>query len=271
MLYYSVNGQHEQNISIANRAFNYGDGVFTTAKITAGSVEFLTEHMQRLTGSCQLLSIDFEQASEVTQQVIEVAKSYQEAVLKIVVCAGQGGRGYVRAQGTDVIISIYDPPRHYDLWQRHGISLGKSSIQLGLNPLLKGLKHLNRLEQVLVKAELAQGTEDDVVVTNIKDQVIEASAANLFWQLDDKLFTADLTQSGILGIARQQVLTLRPDIKVVSADIAILEQATAMFICNAIMGIVPVKRYLGRELDISAVQSIQTVYNQARERSCESS
>ena len=270
MHYYAVNGHSNKDISVANRGFNYGDGVFTTAKISAGQIEFLVEHMQRLVFSCQVLSIDFSQHNEVVKQVIELAKSYQNAVFKIVVCAGAGGRGYSRADvvNSDVIFSIHDVPNHYKLWQSQGIALGRSPLQLGLNPLLKGLKHLNRLEQVLIRSELDQRLEDDVVVSDINNQVIETSTANIFWQKDGKLFTPDLKNSGIYGIARQQLLGLFPDTQIVHADTALLEQVNAMFICNSIMGIVPVNSYQGRALDIISLKNIQRRYRQQQARSC---
>jgi 4-amino-4-deoxychorismate lyase len=270
MHYYEVNGLPNTDISVTNRAFNYGDGVFTTTKISAGKIEFLAEHRQRLDFSCHTLSIDFSQQNEVFERIIELAKSYQNAILKIVVCAGAGGRGYSRAGvvNSDVIISIHDMPNHYELWQRQGIVLGKSPLQLGLNPLLKGLKHLNRLEQVLIRSELDQRAEDDVVVSDINNHVIETSTANIFWQKDGELYTPDLTDSGIFGIARQQLLALFPDTQIVKADMALLEQVNAMFICNCVMGIVPVNSYQGRLLDVASLKNIQRCYRQQQARSC---
>ena len=134
---------------------------------------------------------------------------------------------------------------------------GLSTYQLGLNPMLKGVKHLTRLEQVLIRAELDQKSEDDLVVTNINKQIIEASAANIFWFKDEQLFTPNLDESGVFGIIRQQVIDSTSDINIVKADIKALDEATAIFICNCVMGIIPIKAYKNRSLALKPVKKIQ--------------
>lgn len=259
MHYHSINGQINKEIAITDRAFNYGDGIFTTAKITHGKIEFLKEHIDRLTQACAILSIDFTQVDNLVTEITTVAQSYNHAVLKIIVTAGQGGRGYSRQSiaHSNVVISVHDVPEHYLDWQQHGINLGRAQFQLGLNPSLKGLKHLNRIEQVLIRKELDQSNHDDLIVSNSNNHVIEASAANVFWIKNDELFTSDLTNSGVIGIIRQQILALNTKTKVVNAHITELEQANSLFICNCIMGIVPVKMFQGRKLDIQPVKEIQ--------------
>ena len=259
MHYHSVNGKINNEISIVDRAFNYGDGIFTTAKISHGRIEFLARHIERLTVSCKKLNIAFTQQDNLFSEITAVAGSYKNAVLKIVITAGQGGRGYSRmgVSNSNVVISIHDVPEHYAIWQEQGIQLGIANCQLGLNPMLKGLKHLNRLEQVLIRAELDQRSEDDLVVTNINNQVIEASAANLFWFKANHLFTPNLDESGVFGIIRQQIIELRSDLHIVKAEINELDDATAIFICNCVMGVIPVKNYKGRSLALEPVLKIQ--------------
>jgi 4-amino-4-deoxychorismate lyase len=89
-----------------------------------------------------------------------------------------------------------------------------------------------------------------------------------FGKKDGELFTPDLTDSGIFGIARQQLLALFPDTQIVKADMALLEQVNAMFICNCVMGIVPVNSYQGRVLDVASLKNIQRCYRQQQVRSC---
>jgi len=259
MHYHSINGKINKEISIADRAFNYGDGIFTTAKICHGKIEFLAQHMERLRASCKMFAIDFSQKSEIISEITSQAKHYTQGVIKIVISAGQGGRGYSRkgVGKSNVVISIHDVPEHYEMWQQEGIELGTASYQLGLNPMLKGIKQLNRLEQVLIRAELDKRSEDDLVVTNIKGHVIEASAANIFWFKGEQLFTPNLDESGIFGIIRQEIIDINSAVNIVSTDINSLEEATAMFICNSVMGIIPVKTYKGRALDLKPVKKIQ--------------
>jgi len=259
MHYHSINGKINNEISIADRAFNYGDGIFTTAKISHGQIEYLAQHIARLSTSCDVFSINFSQKEDLILEITNQAKLYEQGVIKIVITAGQGGRGYSRkgVGKSNIVISIHDVPPHYEGWQEEGINLGIATHQLGLNPMLKGVKHLNRLEQVLIRAELDQQSKDDLVVTNINNQIIEASAANIFWFKDEQLFTPNLDESGVFGIIRQQVIDSTSDINIVKADIKVLEEATAIFICNCVMGIIPVKTYKNRGLMLKPVKNIQ--------------
>jgi 4-amino-4-deoxychorismate lyase len=259
MHYCSINGQIQNVLSITDRAFSYGDGVFTTAKISQGKVELLPFHIKRLVDSCQQLTIPLTHIEQIINEVQDVAQQFSLAVLKIIISAGQGGRGYSRKGITqsNVIISVHDIPQHYATWPKHGITLGDSEFQLGLNPMLKGLKHLNRLEQVLIRAELDERLEDDLVVCDINGHVIEASSSNIFWLKDDKVFTPKLTDSGVYGLIRQQLLTCLDDIDIVTMDSSALTEATSIFICNCVMGIVPIKQYHNRALALAPVHAIQ--------------
>ena len=261
MLYCSVNSQQVNQLSITDRGFSYGDGLFTTAKITAGKVEMLTQHIQRLTTGCQKLLMSLPDFSLITSELVKVAQPYQQAVIKIVITAGQGGRGYSRLgiNAPNVVIMISEFPAHYKEWQAQGITLGISEQHLGINPMLQGLKHLNRLEQVLLRRELDQRVEDDLVVCNVNNHVIETSCANLFYFLDDKLYTPQLLDSGVVGLMRENILKKCSETIIKATSLTDLTQASAMFICNSVMGIVPVQHFNGHVLSINEVANIQSI------------
>ncbi len=259
MLYSSVNGQETKIISLSDRGLSYGDGIFTTAKILDGQVELLDLHIQRLQKSCQKLAIASPDFEKIEQELIDVAKRYQLAVIKVVITAGQGGRGYSRLDNSaaNVIISVSNFPQHYEQWTKLGIEIGISEHRLGKNPMLSGVKHLNRLEQVLIRAELDHRPEDDLLVINIDDRVIESSCANVFWFVEDQLFTPDIQSSGVAGLMRDVILKSRNDVQVVSVSISALSECSAMFICNSVMGIIPVVQFEHRTLSISPVLTVQ--------------
>lgn len=266
MLYYAVNGQECNLISLTNRGLAYGDGVFTTAKIINGQVEYLDAHITRLQDSCHKLNIPAPDVSSLKTQLLHVGKSYQLAVLKVMITAGEGSRGYSRigCHTPTIIVVVFDYPSHYPHWQEKGISLGQSTIQLGINPLLAGIKHLNRLEQVLIKQELDTFSFDDVVVTDLNNNIVEASSANLFWFKGDELYTSELINAGVAGIVREQLLKLSqqgilPPINIVKKQLSTLESATSIFLTNCVMGIVPVSCYERRRLDIAPVIVLQQV------------
>ncbi|NQY88817.1 MAG: aminodeoxychorismate lyase [Colwellia sp.] len=256
-----VNGIEQNQIDIENRGLAYGDGLFTTAKIFDGRVQYLSLHIQRLLLGCKKLALFAPNKVELTEQLSQVAKQYNLAVLKVIITASTGGRGYARSTEpkSDLIIMVYDYPKHYDELARAGITLGNSKQQIGINPMLSGLKHLNRLEQVLLRQELANTKEDDLVVTNLNDEVIEATSANLFFWLNGKLCTPEITSSGVNGIMRQTILQKYPDTLIKKVTLTELASSPAMFICNCVMGVMPVKSYNGQNLSIILPQRLRNV------------
>lgn len=247
-----VNGVQQSHIDIENRGLAYGDGLFTTAKILNGKIQYISAHVDRLLSGCKKLGISAPKSSELSQQLLDIAQGYSLAVLKVIITAKSGGRGYARSKdnGHDVIIMVHDYPTLYDQQANSGITLGISKQQLGINPMLNGLKHLNRLEQVLLRKELSDLVVDDLVATNVKGNVIEAVSANLFCYIDQVWQTPDVSQSGVNGIMRQAVLKTIPDSKVSQLTLEHLKKSQSIFTCNSVMGIMPIRQFDGKELSI---------------------
>lgn len=255
MYYQSVNGKQVNQISLNDRGLAYGDGIFTTAKVSNGCIELLDKHIERLIRGCKLLKITGVDFVALETELIDVCKSYDLAVLKVVITSGEGGRGYSRlgVNGPNVIIKLSEFPHKYLQWQKEGITLSDSSIKLGINPIFLGLKHLNRLEQVLLREELDNTHTDDLLVFNIFDHVIETTCANVFWFKNNELFTPKIEDSGISGIIRAEIIRKYPNIKIVEAKREDINNADSIFITNSIMDIIPVINYEGRELNINQV------------------
>ena len=258
-----VNGIEQNHIDIENRGIAYGDGLFTTAKVLNGNIQHLTAHMDRLTLGCQKLGITSPCFDALKEQVTLIAKKYSLAVLKVMIVASSGGRGYARSTSNshDLIIMVHDCPTHYDELASAGIKVGISKQQIGVNPMLGGLKHLNRLEQVLLKQELSTRDEDDLLVANIHDEVIEAISANVFFFLKGKLYTPDVSQSGVNGIMRQAILKHYPDTIVKTFTSNELAKVEAMFVCNCVMGIMPIAHFNGRDLPIELPLKLRNDFN----------
>lgn len=250
MLYSEINGQVAEQVSITDRGFNYGDGVFTTAKISQGKVELLNRHMLRLQKSCEALGILSFSRNDTRQQTLRtrlqhLAKSYELAVIKVVITAGQGGRGYSR-QGCsepNIIISASEFPEHYITWQAQGITLGLSQQKIGVSPMLAEFKHLNRLEQVLIRQELDQSEFNDLLVLNVENHVVETSCANIFLLKGEQCVTSDLTKSGVAGLMRAEIIANQQNVQIKPVSIEDMLEADGLFISNSVMGIVAVKSF----------------------------
>jgi 4-amino-4-deoxychorismate lyase len=232
-------------VPISDRCFNYGDGFFTTILSQNNQLFLLDLHISRLKRAANTLlfePIDWQQLEQSLQSVT----TKQPSVVKVLVSRGAGGRGYSTQNLTPhIYITVADYPAFYPDWRENGISLGVSSVSLGLNPLFAGIKHCNRLEQVMIKNAMRseQNTFDDVVVCDLKGSVVECSASNIFWQLDKKWYTPLNDVAGVDGVMKQFImenLTGLSQTKQVKAELCELVKADSLFICNSLMGIVPV-------------------------------
>ncbi|EAS42125.1 aminodeoxychorismate lyase [Photobacterium profundum] len=244
-----VNGTEQSSISISDRSAQYGDGSFTTVLIKQGKPLLWRLHLQRLQKNVQTFRISAPNWDDVTQQVYQQAKQYSDkGVVKVVISRGVGGRGYSPAGcvDTQVIISNFDWPKHYVEWQQDGIELGVCQQRLGLVPMLAGFKHLNRLEQVLLKQEVDDSGWLDAVVLDVNGHVMEATASNIFWRCENTVYTPELDMSGVHGVMRSHVLELLDStdycVEFVKTSLESLLCADEIFITNALMALVPIKK-----------------------------
>lgn len=254
-----VDGQLADTISVSDRGLAYGDGCFTTALVMNGGVAMLPQHLNRLISQSKQLGLPSVDLATLKVTIANLSVGVTIGIIKIIITCGSGGRGYSRigVEQAKVIVSLHDYPQNYPQWQKDGISVGISEQKLGINPMLAGLKHLNRLEQVMLRAELDKRPEDDLLACDINNNVIECCSANVFWLKAGQWQTPALSTAGVAGLMREKILLNYPDIIPASYDIESLNNIEAMFISNAILGIVPVKAFNGRQLDTSLVINIQ--------------
>ena len=247
-----INGQPAENLAVTDRSIQFGDGCFTTARVVNGRVQLLEMHLQRLQKTCDVLMIPFTAWSDLRQEMQTIARADNTGVVKVILTRGAGSRGYGLAgcHTPTRIVSGTPAPTHYATWRQHGITLSQSSVRLGRNPLLAGLKHLNRLEQVLIRAHLEQTNADEALVLDSEGWLTECCAANLFWRRGMDVFTPCLDQAGVNGIMRQHILRQLAAspyrVAEVAARLETLVDADEVFICNALMPIVPVQKFEGQ-------------------------
>ncbi|ADO48945.1 aminodeoxychorismate lyase [[Enterobacter] lignolyticus] len=254
-----INGVTQDVLPANDRAVQFGDGCFTTARIKNGRVEFLTAHIERLEHNCATLLIPFSEWAGLSQEMQTLARQQGDGVLKAIITRGSGGRGYSPSacQTPTRMLSVSPSPAHYPLWRKEGARLALSPVRLGRNPHLAGLKHLNRLEQVLIRAHLEQTDADEALVLDSDGWVTECCAANLFWRAGDVVFTPRLDQAGVDGIMRRHCIShlaqSRFRVVEVNARVESVRQADEVVICNALMPVIPVRtfaevHYRSREL-----------------------
>ncbi|WP_421134412.1 aminodeoxychorismate lyase [Alteromonas sp. A079] len=233
-----------------DRAFNYGDGVFTTMCVSDGHVELLPYHLRRLTHDTNVLgiTIDIPKLSDAIEHVVakEAAKTANSRryVLKVHASAGTGGRGYARDPHAHSIVRLtFHPyPASYEGMWSSGITAMCANTRLAVQPLLAGVKHMNRLEQVFIKQEIARtpGVQD-ALVFDTQGNVIESSAGNVFINRNNTWYTPRIDEAGVNGVVRQCLLEhMRASAaSVVESRLSLsdIQSADAIAITNAVLGV----------------------------------
>lgn len=254
-----INGQQSNLISIADRGFQYGDGCFETVRIAGAKPVLLDAHLDRLKSSCHRLGIPLE-LSTLSKEIEQLLHSnnHRQAILKITVTRGVGGRGY-RPEQTPAptrIVQLFeypvsDPVRHAGTSSRAetlGVEVFLCQHRLSSNPALAGLKHLNRLDQVLASSEIPEGFAEGLCM-NQAGNLVEGSKSNLFFVRGGSLCTPDLSESGVRGIMLQYLLDrFEADgvtTEVTQIGVPELEQIDELFLCNSVFGVWPVIKLNG--------------------------
>lgn len=242
-----INGQATDTLSALDRGLHYGDGLFETLAISKGMPVHWTRHLQRLLQGCDRLGFAAPDTAALTVEAQHLCAGQARAVLKIIVTRGAGGRGYRSAASAQPtrIMARYPWPDYPPTNARDGVHVRLCSTRLGSNPALAGVKHLNRLEQVMARAEWTDATIAEGLMFDQHDHVIEGTMSNLFLVRDGQLITAELTHCGVAGIVRGLVLEraaqqgIACSVRPVPRDE--LFGADELFLCNSLLGIWPVR------------------------------
>lgn len=249
--------EHNSQISLSDRGLNYGDGFFTTAKIVDGNVEHWPLHRARLIECAKRLAFPDIKFIELEAAIEEFIADESPAVLKVVITRGEGGRGYGLPEQPrlNILLFVTDFPSHYNTLGSKGLRLTVSPVKLASQPLLAGLKTLNRLEQVMIKQAMQTQDCDDVLVLDYQNHVIETSAANIFAIKGGRIYSPILTQCGIKGVYLQSLCAKLP-IEFVNLTLEQLKRMDAVFVCNSLMAVVPVKVIDTTNFDINNSLSV---------------
>lgn len=262
MNHFLVNGEVASSLTISDRAFQYGDGLFETIAVREGRLEYWQRHMQRLSLGCQRLNIPAPNVSQLLGEVLQLLSGLREAeqgIIKIIVSRGEGGRGYRAPSQVQPkrVVGFYSMPAYPVKYNQQGINLTVCKTPLGLNPALAGMKHLNRLEQVIGRSEWDDESIAEGLMLDIQGNVIEGTMTNLFFVRDGQLYTPALENSGVAGIMREAVLECCTLLNITSLcgsyPLQVLQDADELFVTNSIAGIWPVKQLQGNTYNVGPV------------------
>lgn len=227
-----------QELSAQDRGLMYGDGLFETLRASDGELPWWSAHWQRLQKGADRLGLALPDESMILDAARELLDN-QSQVLKIILTRGESGRGYLPVSGLPTcILSTHDLP----LRMVEPLRLHWCTTPVAQQPVLAGMKHLNRLENVLARRECAETGQDEGLMVDVSGHVICATAANVFVYAGGQWHTPDLSRGGVAGIAREKLLTLLHGVRIGSVTRAQIESADAVFLCNAVRGIMVVGR-----------------------------
>lgn len=241
-----VNGVAGDTIKLDDRGFSYGDGLFETIAVRNGACRFLDNHLQRLEEGCSRLRIPFREHGMLRTEVTQLAAAVANGAAKLIVTRGRGPRGYrlpdvcmpTRIVGVQETQPVACPAA--------GVALRYCETPITRNPALAGLKTLNRLEQVLARAEWSDTDIAEGLMLNDRQEVVCGTMTNVFFVRDGMLYTPQLSESGVNGIMRQQVLAVAGekgiDVREVAVSKSELSQADEIFLTNALIGLWPVSQ-----------------------------
>lgn len=241
-----VNGEPTDQITVVDRGLQYGDGVFETIAVQRGHALLWEQHLTRLQAGCERLGIHIASIIEpIKQEAEQLVAGVDHAVLKIIVTRGQGGRGY--RPPTDLsptrILSLLPWPLTPQDYRVTGVALRLCDTRLSENSKLAGIKHLNRLEQVLARAEWQDDFQEGLMLSQ-SGNVIEGTMSNVFAQVGDKVVTPLIETCGVAGVMREAIIEqlskLGVDCEQSRVDLQMLYNADAMFISNSLIGLWPV-------------------------------
>lgn len=243
-----VNGKPEDRINVTDRGLQYGDGLFETIAFRNGIAEFVEQHFQRLLWGCERLKIPFQHIELLRNELDSVYQDLNDsdAVIKIIITRGCGGRGYFADSNVEPtrIISTHAYPSYPENYSQKGICVRLCRHTLSENSNLAGIKHLNRLDNVLARNEWTDLKIAEGLMFNQSNQLIEGTMSNVFIVKSNHLMTPLLNKSGVLGVIRAQLIQFARELgftveeKILTQDD--LLDADEAFVCNSINGIWPI-------------------------------
>jgi 4-amino-4-deoxychorismate lyase len=236
----------------------YGDGLFETIAVADGHPCLWQRHMQRLQIGCERLGMQAPDVDMLRHEAQSLIGLQEKGVLKLILTRGESRRGYVVPSGIhpNRILYLSDWPHALQARLDAGVRLRFCATRLGMNPSTAGMKHLNRLEQVLARNEWQDDSIFEGLMQDVQNRVVEGTMSNLFMEQSGRLLTPDLSQSGVAGVVRRLVMDVAEQMgapvsesRLTRADVL---QADACYITNSLLGVRQVARLEQRRFNESS-------------------
>ncbi len=259
-----VNGQDLTNLDISDRGLLYGDGFFTTIRVRDGKAEHWLLHAERIRLSAEKLhfpELDIDQIKADIEQLI--AKQKNDGAIRLTITRGSGVRGYKPPANPDIsrIVSWSNISSDKLSAVETGVALALCDTHDSYNPALAGVKHLNRLPQVLASNEIPDECFDGIML--VGQHIIGGSKTNIYFYQDGLWLTPEMDSAGVDGTVRRWLLSTQRNVKATKFGLEVLHDAQYCMVSNALYGMIPVTKIMQHRYDISP--DIATLQQQYRD------
>lgn len=287
-----VDGHWQSDWPAADRGLQYGDGLFETMRMKPGmDIPLWPFHLQRLQQGLSQLDFPAHASSLLesafaawlkTQADHHAGPSNEHLLIKLIVTRGENHKAMPAVKGYDYNHSL---PVNLQIqlsvcpsWPcfEKGIKVGVNPVRLSSQPLLAGIKHLNRLEQVLARGQFQPDWQESIMMDQT-ESVIEGCMSNLYLVEGSRLVTPRLDNCGVNGTVRRWLFSLQAlDIEEDTFDMERLYAADGLLMSNSVMGIQRVSQVddfyysesnLAIDLQKDLQNSLISMFNQTSVRS----
>jgi 4-amino-4-deoxychorismate lyase len=251
-----INGKPTVAVDPLDRGLAYGDGLFRTIRVAGGKPTLWDRHVAHLAEGCNRLGIPIADPDVLAAESASLFADGGDGVLKIIVTRGVGGRGY-RPPDVPVptrVVARFPLPPAPALLPNGGVRVRLCATRVAIQPATAGIKTLNRLDQVLARAEWSEADIFEGLMLDTEGFVVGGTMSNLFLVIGGRLYTPAIDRAGIAGVVRAAVLDAA-EIEVNEARLSVsaLAQADEAFLTNGVIGVVAIGDLIGRALTIGPI------------------
>lgn len=256
-----VNGKSVDTISVMDRGLAFGDGLFETIAVINGKLPLRDYHLSRLNDGCLRLKIPMPDTQTLLDEIKHVVRNDTRKTVKVILTRGEALRGYVvpAQQTPSRIVMASDWPELPVNYWTSGVRIRICETRMAQQPALAGIKHLNRLEQVMARNEWDDTSIQEGIMLDRTENIIETTSHNVFMVKDGGLLTPDLSACGVAGIMRSYIIEkakeLGIQVQIKTLPSRYIDSADELFLCNSIHGIWPVCDIDGRKFKVGKLTS----------------
>lgn len=253
-----INGIPADVVPANDRGLLYGDGVFRTLTRAGGKSRCWSRQYVKLAADCAVLGLRCPDAATLEA---ELAQLPPDCVAKIIITRGAGMRGYALTAGAEPtrIVTASALPVYPECYFTEGVKMHLCALRLSSQPRLAGVKHLNRLENVLARMEWSDPVIAEGLLLDEAGKVIEGCMSNVFACSQGVLHTPELKRCGVAGVQRGRILDFAAELglaaQVGPLTLEALMAADEVMLCNSVIGVWQVSEFNGRSWAVGSVSA----------------